>query len=177
MGILNNASCSSGRGKAIDSSDSPVADLSAMKDDARSLCVLAINDESARTKKRARRTRMPLKVFGTWVRIRFLYSELKASLSRSEGHVLFTPPGFCPSCMGLRPTSRGPGRCSVLHHSLIFQMQWRAKPICHWVPAKHFQLWHMWTHSVKCHDNSYGPVTLQISCHHNTQKITGYVLY
>lgn len=33
------------------------------------------------------------------------------------------------SFLGLRPTSSVPGHSSVLQHSLIFRMQWRAKPI------------------------------------------------
>lgn len=54
--------------------------------------LLQWKDESAMDKKRD--TWMTIKVLGARVRIKFLYSELQASLSCSEGHLLFMLPSF-----------------------------------------------------------------------------------
>lgn len=67
-------------------------------------------------------TQMSAGVVGTRVRIKFLYSELRASLSSSEGHLLLMLSWFCPSRASvLRPVGLAPA--SALQHSLIFQMQ------------------------------------------------------
>lgn len=114
--------------KHLTVSDSPEADLAAMKDDSRSLSVIAMKWWISKDqKKRQTRGCLSKSCAQGW--------ELSFSILSSEPLYLvlkviflFTLPQFL-SFLGLRPTSRGPGHCSVLQHSLIFQMQWWAKPI------------------------------------------------
>ena len=111
--------------RAPDSSESPAA----MKDDSRSFC--GYRNEVMNQQRPGKETDTSgclSKVSCARVRVKFLYSEPRASLSCTEGHLLFTMLSFL-SFLGLRPTSRVPGHSSVLQHSLIFRMQWRAKPI------------------------------------------------
>lgn len=113
--------------QAPDSSESPAA----MKDDSRSFS--SYRDEVMNQQRPGKETDTSgclSKVSCARMRIKFLYSEPRASLSCAEGHLLFTMfSGFFLSFLGLRPTSRVPGHSSVLQHSLIFWMQRRAKPI------------------------------------------------
>ena len=73
----------------------------------------------------------------------------------SEGHVLITLPSL--SFLGHRPTSCGPGPLllTAAQFNLPNAVMGQANQLIEkrWGPAKHFQLWHMWKHFVKCYDN------------------------
>lgn len=107
---------------------------------------------------RKRDKSVSVKVLCTGVRIKFLYSEHQACLPCSEGHLLFMLLSFFFFVLPL-PPSRFPWPWPLLHTAAPFNLpnavmgQANQPPERHWDPAKHFQLWHMWAHLVKCHDN------------------------
>ena len=128
-----------------------------------------------RPKQRQTHVGCPSKSFArTRVRIKFLYSEPRASLFHPEGHLLFTPPKLLSS-LGRRPTSRGPGRLLHTAARLIFQMQWWAKPISPQQGSgcgqKHF---HMDT--VKRHNNI-GDINVTQPGLHSSMKLYIHLIY
>lgn len=139
--------------RAPDSSESPAA----MKGDSRSFC--GNRNEVMNQQRPGKETDTSgclSKVSCARVRVKFLYSEPRASLSCIEGHLLFTmlsffvlsgPPSHIPCSW--------PQLCTAAQFNLPNAVTGQANqpPESHQGPAKHFQLWTMWTHLVKCHDN------------------------
>lgn len=67
----------------------------------------------------------------TWckrMRVKCLYSELHASLSSSEGHLMSVLPSFCLSWEPV-PHPVAPAYHSIMHQGLISQMQPSANPV------------------------------------------------
>lgn len=149
LDILNNA-------QALNSRKSPEATMAAMKDDSRSLSVIAMKWWISWREKETSRCLSKSCARG-W--------ELSFSILSTKPVCLVLKVISCLCCSVFfffvlpLPPSRILWPWPLLHTAAPFNLpnavmgQANQPPERHWDPAKHFQLWHMWAHLVKCHDN------------------------